>query len=182
MTGITDVNTHFPIFFALGPEENNEFMDWAISRLRALALQHRIPLPLGYITDFSHAERNALMKHFPQSQSQLCLWHIMKNVVKYIKDHWKGPKNAALEGLNPGTTPIADHVVDEKSSHPEGDDYQFDRKDFTYSPTGILAMWKAIAWTRSTTICEGLWEELKELFGDRQISKYATFPLLLLYC
>ncbi|KAM4067626.1 MULE transposase [Hirsutella rhossiliensis] len=42
------------------------------------------------ITDFDEALKNALNAIFPQSQQQLCTWHIMKNVVLHIKKKWVG--------------------------------------------------------------------------------------------
>ena len=145
-----------------------------------MALENSIPSPRTYITDYSKAAKFALEKHFPESQPQLCFWHILKNCTKYIKDNWAGPRPPDDE-IQPGTEPIADQVITEDSTNPEASIYNFDRRNFTYSPRRLLAMWKAMAWVHGKGLFRNLWAKLKDMFSGRQQSEPLTSGNLFSY-
>ena len=50
---------------------------------------HNIPSPLVIVSDYDKAFENAAQKVFETSQQQLCVWHILKNVVHNIKQKWE---------------------------------------------------------------------------------------------
>ena len=44
--------------------------------------------PLVTITDFDAVMRNAIARVYPDAKPQLCIFHINKNMVLYIKRKW----------------------------------------------------------------------------------------------
>jgi len=174
ISGVTSLNTHFPIFFALGAQENNEFMDWAIRKFEEMGSAEpgvpRVPYPHRYITDYSKAMKRALRSVFPEAQAQLCIWHNYKNVVKYIKDHWAGSRVLA-NAIDPQNEAITDFLSDPVIQNPE-ERRQVDRGGFTHTPEGLLAMWKALSRANDVEDAEAVWGELKAMFEQSQPGIY----------
>ena len=88
--GLTNLHTAFDTCFALIIHEDQDSFDWVIHQQRALANKHEIPSPAAIITDFCTPLKNSLDKSFPESQQLICIWHITKNVRKYVCDNWEG--------------------------------------------------------------------------------------------
>src|SRR3954453_5429227 len=87
---MTGLNTAFPIAFALNTSEDEPAFTWCLQKLHKWALAWTIPEPLVALTDCDLALKNALTAVFEDTQQQLCIWHILKNIAKYIKTHWQG--------------------------------------------------------------------------------------------
>ncbi|KAM4057719.1 MULE transposase [Hirsutella rhossiliensis] len=105
--------------------------------LREAGRQADIPDPGVVITDFDTALKNALDSIFPSTQQQVCVWHMMKNVILHIKKKWEG----SLDGTEIGgdrpeqetrlaaaaalDDPIqADNAIDEDRPIDRATDYQ----------------------------------------------------------
>ena len=95
--GITGLHTNFSVAFALSSGEDEDSFFWSLSQLVGLAEQHNIASPLVIMSDFDKAFKNAARRAFETSQQQLCVWHILKNIVHNIKQKWK-----ALLAILPG--------------------------------------------------------------------------------
>lgn len=103
VVGRTAVKSHFPIFYALGADESNDFMGWAMGLLRNLADENDIRPPHVYITDYSDTERHGLLRACPESDRQLCTFHIKKALLRHLKEYWVGDRCAetALQVATP---------------------------------------------------------------------------------
>jgi len=93
-TGITCLGTSFQAFYCLVSDETEASYTWVLDQYRELIREYSIPDPFVIITDFDQGLKNAAKNCFPNTQQQICVWHIMKNVVHNIKKKWNGP----LEG------------------------------------------------------------------------------------
>jgi hypothetical protein len=89
-TGITNVGGNFTFFFALVSHEDATSFTWALEQYRSILRENNIPDPEVILSDFDTAFKNAADVVSPDVQQQLCLWHILKNVVLHIKKKWKG--------------------------------------------------------------------------------------------
>ncbi|XP_044717907.1 MULE transposase domain-containing protein [Hirsutella rhossiliensis] len=96
--GTTGLHKSFSIGFGLAAKEDEGAFQWILSQLREAGQQADIPDPGVVITDFDTALKNALDSVFPLTQQQLCVWHMIKNVVLHIKKKWHG----SLDGTEIG--------------------------------------------------------------------------------
>ena len=98
ITGITGMNSTFNVAWALIKDERQTSYQWVLTRLQRIMDEHQIPLPMVIIGDYDTALRNALETVFPRVPTQLCLWHVMKNVVYNIGKKWEGTLEGTLLG------------------------------------------------------------------------------------
>ena len=89
-TGITNVDTNFTAWICLLSDEAEESYKWALTQFRKLLDDVGIPGPEVILSDFDVAFKNAAGVVFPAAKQQLCLWHIMKNVLMNIRKKWIG--------------------------------------------------------------------------------------------
>lgn len=94
VTGISALHTNFSVAFGLAAREDIEAYTWFLSALRAAQVKAQISHPSIIITDFESALKTSLRNTFPYTQQQICVWHILKNIVLNIKKKWNG----SLEG------------------------------------------------------------------------------------
>ncbi|KAM4067067.1 MULE transposase [Hirsutella rhossiliensis] len=90
---------YLPVAFCLVPSEDTNAFTWCFIQLREW-LQSKARLrgeadgnafiPHVIITDYDAAARAALTATFPDSQLQVCTWHIMKNITTNAKKRWLG--------------------------------------------------------------------------------------------
>lgn len=165
--GVSEVNTHFPLFYALGHEESNDFMDWSINSMNTLRTRFNIPTPNVYITDYSAAARHGLGRYFPSSERQICMWHVQNNVCQYIKENWEGPRTLATV-LDPAPPKAPMWVVDADAPDPEDESYKLNEALFTQTPTGMALMWDAICYHPSTCERERLVKNFNAKYGPTQ--------------
>ena len=93
------MHTSFNVAFGLLTKEDEASYEWVLTQLHRAATQAGINMPQVIITDFDLALKKGLSTVFPGAQQQLCVWHIMKNVILHIKRKWQGPlEGAALMG------------------------------------------------------------------------------------
>lgn len=65
LTGITGLGTTYNIAWALLKNEREESYQWVLSRMRTMAEQREIPLPMVMISDYDTALRSAFNNIFP---------------------------------------------------------------------------------------------------------------------
>lgn len=99
VTGITPLHTNFSVAFALAAHEDIPAFTWILTQLRKTALLASIGDPKVIITDFDSALKPSLQDVYPNTQQQVCTWHILKNVILNIRKKWVG----SLEGCKVGT-------------------------------------------------------------------------------
>ena len=88
-TGLTDQKSLVNFAFGLINTEKEEGFQWLYEQLNQLREEVEAPVPAVAITDKEAALRNALSRVFPNTQQQLCVYHINANVRVEIKTRWK---------------------------------------------------------------------------------------------
>ncbi|POW05451.1 hypothetical protein PSTT_09688 [Puccinia striiformis] len=95
-------NRSFSIAFCFLTYEDDENYLWAVQVLKKLIWKPD-RIPKVFITDRDAALRNALAEVFPNSQANLCTWHINKNITTNCRKYF--PSRSSLQ-------PIKDKPVD----------------------------------------------------------------------
>ena len=121
--GLTGLHTNFSVAFALTSAEDEDSFLWALSQLREMAEHHNIPSSLVIVSDYDKAFKNAARKVFETSQQQLCVWHILKNVVHNIKQKWEGPLGDFAGGINENSRISGVSHYDDESNPNEEDSH-----------------------------------------------------------
>ena len=85
-----------------------------------MAEDYSIPFPLVIMSDYDKAFKNAARKVFEASQ-QLCVWHILKNVIHNIKQKWDGALGDFAGRMNENYH-ISDVCHDDDESNPNEKD------------------------------------------------------------
>jgi hypothetical protein len=85
-------NQSFSIAFCFLAYEDEENYLWAVNNLKTLIWRPK-RTPRVFITDRDNALRNALAHEFPDTQANLCTWHINKNITTNCKKHFTGAKS-----------------------------------------------------------------------------------------
>jgi hypothetical protein len=102
--GLTGLHTNFCVGFSLTSGEAEEDFLWSLEQLKTLAqgddFGGPINFPLAIMSDYDNAFKNAARKVFQKAKQQLCVWHIMKNVVHNIKQKWRGPLGDFAGGVS----------------------------------------------------------------------------------
>ena len=80
VSGITDQKSAANFTFGLTDTEKEVGYDWLCGQIDSLRGQLGIPTPDVVITDKEMALKNSLQSFSPQTQQQLCIFHINANV------------------------------------------------------------------------------------------------------
>ena len=118
--GLTGLHTNLSVAFALISAEDEDSFFWALSQLKEMAEHHSIPFPLVIMSNYDKAFKNAARKVFEASQ-QLCVWHILKNVIHNIKQNWEGTLGDFAGGMNENSR-ISGVCHDDDESNPNEED------------------------------------------------------------
>ncbi|KAL6409990.1 hypothetical protein AUP68_06398 [Ilyonectria robusta] len=145
INGIISLGSVFPIVYGLTPSESALFFTWALYCLKEwfelLSSAYDMPEDAFYphviITNFAAAARIGITSAFPDTQKQLCTWHIAKNVLKVTKERWTSPLYSNLrlrdflpdEDNNPAEQPA------QGSETPSLKDFSKVWKDVMYAVT-----------------------------------------------
>ncbi|KAM4067889.1 MULE transposase [Hirsutella rhossiliensis] len=99
--GTTGLHKSYSVAFGIASKEDEGAFNWILSHLYDTGRRASIPAPGVVITDFDKALKNALSSVSPFTQQQLCVWHMMKNVILHIKKKWVGSLEASSRQLPP---------------------------------------------------------------------------------
>ncbi len=125
---VTALKATYNIAFCLLHDEQEASFTWALTQLNALAAEISLDITtevLVAITDDDQALKNSLQSTLPTAQQQLCLWHIQKNVLAYVKDYWVGPPQRQEPTANTSRDvrmSIQDLVDNDDSDEPDAAD------------------------------------------------------------
>ena len=196
VTEITDISITVNIAWALLKDEREHSYQWVLSRLQKTMEEYQVPLPVVIISDFDTALGNALHNVFPQVATQLCLWHVMKNVAFNVKKKWEGTLDGTLLGQTLGGTGAS---ISEESIHlqQEADAeymaYQlleapertslalnvhanhsqyFERQpgpghSYVDNAGGLLKAWKTCTYARTEELFDESWQRLQREFSNQ---------------
>ena len=84
ITGISSINRTFYCGGCFMKEDEASFT-WIFQKLQLIYLGFEHPDPTTIVTDADPAIIPALATVFPNTHHLLCLWHIQKDVLAYIK-------------------------------------------------------------------------------------------------
>lgn len=176
INGITSLGTIFPLAYGLTPTEDAPFFTWALSHLKEwfeLISEHLgVPkdefYPHVIITDYAAAARVGIESIFPNTQKQLCTWHIAKNVLKATKERWIGDLSDNL---------TAQDLIHNRGSQPTRQLQQGyhlpDSNDFS-------AAWRAVMYAPTTEDCDQQWQDLEQEFTHQERMCLFFFSIILL--
>jgi hypothetical protein len=195
MGGVTGLHTNFAVAFALLSDETEESFSWALDRLAHTAQnvwdseaekyvprEHQISFPLTIMSDYDTAFKNAAKRVFPIAQQQLCIWHVMKNVVYNVRRLWDGVLGSFAGGRRAGPGDEDDREPVISTDAPEYEDNAADppeimlantlsqqppeeESEFEYSPIGIVQAWRKVIYCSEREKSEELWSKLKDFFS-----------------
>lgn len=112
ITSVTDQKSVINFGFSLINTEKEEGFMWLSQQLDDLRHSLDIAAPSVIITDKEIALKNALLQVFPQTQQQLCVYHINTNINAKIKLRWKEPGNTGNNDNNNNDYSSDDPLVD----------------------------------------------------------------------
>lgn len=95
IVGATALHTTFYLAFGLSSGESEDDFKWHLNCLNSLRTRHSIPSPMVIISDFDRGFKKAALQAYPNVPQQLCIWHIMKNVIHHTNRDWV-PKGATV--------------------------------------------------------------------------------------
>ena len=95
VTTSTNFGTNAALSFCLVSHKDTESFTWGLKQMKSLLEREKLPDPGVIISDFDTAFKKAAAL-FPGAKQQICLWHIVKNVILNVKKKW----NSTLEGTS----------------------------------------------------------------------------------
>jgi hypothetical protein len=173
-TGQTCLGTVFNAAFGLIDNERREGFQFLAESIHELITKHSIRQPDVIITDFDKAMKSALNDQFPNTQQQLCIHHILSNVLLKSKNKWTGERE---ESTSPSASDSGDvslptevglsatdrHLIEDSSTR--------DKIPHTYQ--GVVLMWKKVLYAETEEAFEQAWRDLcKEFDEQRAILQY----------
>jgi hypothetical protein len=97
ITAQTNINSTANVTFGLIDNEHREGFDYLSQGVNELRVRLEARSPAVTITDKDDRMRNALKETFPDTQQQLCRFHINKNVLLQAKKKGKWPRPPAQD-------------------------------------------------------------------------------------
>ncbi|KAJ6438020.1 mutator-like element [Purpureocillium lavendulum] len=175
-TGQTCLGSVYNAAFGLIDNEKREGFQFLSESIRQLAEQHLIRQPDVIITDFDDAMKAALNDQFPEAQQQLCIHHIISNVLLKAKQKWVTDREPHSSGSS-----VDDCDGETASAQTHSKLSPKDRRcihepvaeDIPHSYHGVLMMWKHVMFAETEEAHEKAWCDLCREFDDqRAILRY----------
>ncbi|KAI7933256.1 hypothetical protein MJO29_016940 [Puccinia striiformis f. sp. tritici] len=146
-------NRSFSIAFCFLTYEDDENYLWAVQVLKKLIWKPD-RIPKVFITDRDAALRNALAEVFPNSQANLCTWHINKNITTNCRKYF------------PSIEPPAKSARKRKSMNEPAD-----RKSVKDKPVDpwkqFMGLWKWVTYAKSPELYTERFQNLKGFLSTR---------------
>jgi hypothetical protein len=144
--GITNMNTTFNTIFGLIDTESRQAFDFLAQAVEKLRIRGRAGLPSIIITDKDEQQKAALAAVFPETQQQLCIFHILSNVKLHTRKDWEGPYE---QDINENNTPK-----------------KVDDPDEEHAPEGLFAAFKRLLYAPTDTPFNAAQEALRARFSN----------------
>jgi hypothetical protein len=174
MNGFTALDMFFNVGFAL--LGGNEISDY-IYILQALAdIMHAHDIQLKdqlhvCITDDDSSLKPALDKVFPDSQQQICIWHIQKNAMKNVKEKWVPIPGSLDLHMQTNLRSLVDVESnnDADRANPSGAERLSSQTvQVDHTQDGLLKMWTQVIHAPTEQEYEARWAELKAKFHEQE--------------
>ncbi|KAJ6436261.1 sugar transporter [Purpureocillium lavendulum] len=175
-TGQTCLGSVYNAAFGLIDNEKREGFQFLSESIRQLAEQHLVRQPGVIITDFDDAMKAALNDQFPEAQQQLCIHHIISNVLLKAKQKWVTDREPDSSGSSVDDCDGESASVQTHSKLSPKDRrfiHQPVAEDIPHSYHGVLMMWKHVMFAETEEAHEKAWCDLCREFDDqRAILRY----------
>ncbi|OAQ59514.1 Zn(2)-C6 fungal-type DNA-binding domain-containingprotein [Purpureocillium lilacinum] len=162
-TGQTCLGSIYNAAFCLIDNERREGFQFLSESVRQLAARHMIRQPDVVITDFDDAMKAAIDDQFPEAQQQLCIHHIISNVLlkakqKWVTDHEHDSSASSVHGCGEKTPSAQMHSrlspKDRRFIHEPA------AEDIPHSYQGVVMMWKHVMFAETKEVHEKAWSAL----------------------
>ncbi|OAQ58088.1 MULE transposase domain-containing protein [Pochonia chlamydosporia 170] len=179
VVAVSSEKTSMPICYGLLNNEQGASFEWFLKQVSRFQRAGIISSPEVIITDKDDQLRNAIRQFFPNTQLQLCVFHINSNVVLYIKKWWKKTNDSEESNLddNQNNSDAADIQELER-----GNMKVKNMKDAKFGPlparvlqtrAGLYLLWRYMVYSRSEEEFTQAWRQLQETFShQKRILKY----------
>lgn len=97
-TGYTNHGTVFNMAFGVIHDETRESFDWLLQQYQGLLTELDIPSPNVLLSDFDTEFKAAAEVVLQDTQQQICIFHMNKNVIQQSGKKWVGPKEGDQQG------------------------------------------------------------------------------------
>jgi len=168
-TGQTCLGTVFNAAFGLIDNERREGFQFLAESIRELITKHSIRQPDVIITDFDKAMKAALQDQFPLIQQQLCIHHILSNVLLQSKNRWVGGGEGRASFATSDSEDVASQTqvrLGTTDKHLIKDSSTSDKIPHTYQ--GVVLMWKRVLYAETEEAFEQAWRDLCKEFDDQR--------------
>jgi hypothetical protein len=99
IVGITNLGSTFNIAWCVLNGETEEDFSWLFQQLEDVRTSNEIEKPFVLMTDIDHACKNAAKAVLGDDvKQQVCLWHVLKNIVHNVKKKWVGSLDGTAIG------------------------------------------------------------------------------------
>ncbi|KAK2685962.1 hypothetical protein QWA68_016082 [Fusarium oxysporum] len=174
VVAVSSERTSMPICYGLLNNEQVASFDWFLKQVSRFQRAGIISPPEVVITDKDDQLHNAIRQVFPNTQLQLCVFHINSNVVLYIKKWWK-KANGSLDSDMDDDQDNADAAdVQELEC---GNTKVKDMKNAKLGPlpkrvlntrAGMYLLWRYMVYTRSEDDFNQAWRQIQETFPHQE--------------
>lgn len=199
LAGVTGSHTSFNMGWGLMFNETEDGFLWMFRQVRSIMQEHDIDDPFTIISDYDRAARNAIFAQFETEErtaTQLCIWHIMKNVAFHVKRDWRGELGGTLLGQTLGGEGsrtsherelhrLADGLLTQgdREARVRGEDIRSMRpiqipansstspnpqRTYQNDADGLLAAWKDCVYAETKEEFDRNWGTLRREFPDQQ--------------
>ncbi|KJK85276.1 hypothetical protein H633G_10887 [Metarhizium anisopliae BRIP 53284] len=168
-TGQTCLGTVFNAAFGLIDNERREGFQFLAESIRELVTKHSIRQPDVIITDFDKAMKAALHDQFPHIQQQLCIHHILSNVLLQSKNKWVGDGEGIDSSSASDNEDVSSQTLERLGTtdkHLIKDSPTSDKIPHTYQ--GVVLMWKRVLHAETKKAFEQAWRDLCKEFDDQR--------------
>ena len=181
---IGSLNKIFSCGFGLINDERQEGFDWLMDQVNVLRQEIGVAPPLVTITDFDTAMRNAIARVYPDAKSQICIFHVNKNVVLHIKRKWDNQAAATVAAVHqpPSAAEPNEAQPNNGINFNDDDDRIVERinrltihdeeigpvpETVEYSRAGLYNLWVHMMYARTVNDFNVAWERLQSFFATQ---------------
>lgn len=169
-TGQTCLGTVYNAAFGLIDNERREGFQFLAESIRELIQQHSIRQPDIIITDYDKSMKAAFNDQFPGIQQQLCIHHILSNVLLNAKTKWINDRQSRSSS---NSSDNEDSVSQEQVKQCDTDERLLNTSSTSekipHTYQGIVLMWKRIVFAETEEAFEHAWRDLCKEFNDQRL-------------
>ncbi|KJZ73158.1 hypothetical protein HIM_07355 [Hirsutella minnesotensis 3608] len=171
---VSSEKTSMPVCYGLLNNEQYASFEWFLKQVSRFLRAGIIRSPEVVITDMDDQLRSAIRQIFPNTQLQLCVFHINSNVVSYIKKWWKKDNDSDLDddAENGDNTDALDvqEMERENTKVKNMRDAKLGSlpKRVLNTRAGLYLLWRFMVYSRSEEDFIQAWKQLQESFPQQK--------------